>query len=133
MPFEKEKRDFSDLFHNSSYGEPSSGRDQRGVDWHKLASLEMAELAIPCVDTGALVQDHMSYITTCDAASELDLSKAADRRSLLKLFRISQHLLRHLISSQRQQLDDLSKTKEQLAIYMEKYTEVSLIRFAFQM
>ncbi|KAF2359314.1 Zinc finger protein DZIP1 N-terminal [Trinorchestia longiramus] len=93
------------------------------IDWQKLASVELSELTSLSMVDPSVIMDHYPYVSLCDASSELDLKKAADQKSLLKLFRLAQLLVQHLAAKERNFRRDLNATKKELLIYMDKYTQ----------
>lgn len=99
---------------------PSQRRER--IDWHKLASVDLHELSSGC--SIEVLQDHLSYITFCDAESEFDIGTSSGQRNLLKMFRLAQLIIQYLFLSQEFIETQLKVAQDELVQITEKYQQV---------
>nr|XP_053626296.1 cilium assembly protein DZIP1-like [Cherax quadricarinatus]XP_053626297.1 cilium assembly protein DZIP1-like [Cherax quadricarinatus] len=99
---------------------PSQRRET--IDWHKLASVDLHELSSGC--SIEVLQDHLSYITFCDAESEFDIGTSTGQRNLLKMFRLAQLIIQYLFLSQEFIETQLKVAQDELVQITEKYQQV---------
>ncbi|XP_063599364.1 cilium assembly protein DZIP1-like [Penaeus indicus] len=99
---------------------PSQRRER--VDWHKLASVDLHDLASGC--SIEFLQENLSHVAFCDAESEFDLGTMAGQRSLLKMFRLAQLIIQYLFLSQDYMESQLQQAQEDAQQVMEKYQQV---------
>ncbi|XP_068243204.1 cilium assembly protein DZIP1-like [Palaemon carinicauda] len=99
---------------------PSQRRER--VDWHKLASIDLHDLASGC--SIEFLQENISHVTFCDAEAEFDLSAASGQRNLLKMYRLAQLIIQYLFLSQEYIESQLQQSQDDVQQITEKYQQV---------
>ncbi|KAK7068007.1 hypothetical protein SK128_010883 [Halocaridina rubra] len=99
---------------------PSQRRER--VDWHKLSSVDLHELASGC--SIEMLQENLSHITFCDAEVEFDVNTGSGQRNLLKMFRLAQLIIQYLFLSQEYIETQLQESQEEMQRTAEKYEQV---------
>ncbi|XP_064086846.1 cilium assembly protein DZIP1-like [Macrobrachium nipponense] len=99
---------------------PSQRRER--VDWHKLASVDLHDLASGC--SIEFLQENISHVTFCDAEAEFDLSTPSGQRSLLKMYRLAQLIIQYLFLSQEYIESQLQQSQDDVQQITEKYQQV---------
>lgn len=127
MTTKKEDKHTCELFKSIS-----PNYNEKHIEWHKLASVDLSDLMSSRAVDNATLEEHFSYIASCDAVAELDMTKAADRRTLLKMFRISQLLLQRLMRAMLTTEQCAKKVKQDLTVYTQKYERVCM-KFNFHL
>lgn len=105
---------------------PSQRRER--VDWHKLASVDLHDLASGC--SIEFLQENLSHVAFCDAESEFDLGTMSGQRSLMKMFRLAQLIIQYLFLSQDYMESQLQQAQEEAQQVTEKYQQV-MMDFSF--
>ena len=90
-----------------------------------MAAIERADWATTDrLDDNQLLE-HLDYITQCDASSQLDMNKSTDRKTLMKMFRISQLTIHYLLKKTDTMEENNKQLNGTLSVYMDKYSQVS--------